>query len=345
MHVHAIIEPDVTTSGEAALIAERVGFDGVWVTETAHDPFLPLGPAALATSRVMLGTAVAVALPRSPTHVAMTASDLQRASGGRFVLGLGSQVKAHVERRFGAPFERPVARLREFVGAVRAIWACWEERQPLRVEGDFYRLDLMPPMFSPEPHGLGAPPVYLAAVGDRMAELAGEIADGVFLHGFSTVGYLREVVGAAVARGAARSGRSPDDVTIARPVFLVTGRDEAQMRQRAAAVRQRLGFYASTPAYDPVLAHEGWTDLSADLRRLVREGRWAELGDPIDDTMLDALAVVAPPDDLAGAIVDRFAGVVDRLSFNVPYAEQPELWSRVLADIHRGAGEREGSTR
>ena len=251
MFVHAIIEPDVLTSGRAAALAEQVGFDGVWTTETAHDPFLPLGPAAATTSSILLGTAVAVALPRSPTHLAMTAHDLQCASGGRFVLGLGSQVRAHVERRFGAAFDRPIARMRELVEAVRAVWRCWDDGDPLTVEGDFYQLDLMPPAFTPERNPHGEPPIYLSAVGGRMAELAGEVADGVVVHGFSTVGYLREVTIPAVARGAAAAGRDPSEVMISRPVFVVTGRDDAELAVNATHVKQRLGFYGSTPAYAP----------------------------------------------------------------------------------------------
>ncbi|MBI5087803.1 MAG: TIGR03617 family F420-dependent LLM class oxidoreductase [Actinobacteria bacterium] len=334
MHVHAIVDPDLSTSGHAAALAEEIGFDGVWVTETAHDPFLPLVPVTLSTSSILLGTAVAVALPRSPTHLAMTAADLQRASSGRFVLGLGSQVRAHVERRFSAAFDHPVSRMRELVGAVRSIWGCWERDEPLAIDGEFYRIDLMPPTFSPAPHGFGDPPIYLSAVGERMAELAGEIADGVLVHGFSTVGYLRDVTLPAVRRGAERAGRDAGDVTLARPVFVVTGRDDAEMAANAAGVRRRLGFYGSTPAYRSVLEHEGWTELGDDLRRLVRAGRWGELGDPIDDAVLAELAIVAPIDGVAGAIVDRFSGVVDRLSFNVPYLADPEVWARVLADVH-----------
>ena len=199
MRVHAILSScDLAGVGPAAALAEAIGFDGVWTTETAHDPFLPLAVAALSTSRLALGTAVAVAPPRSPTHLAMIADDLQRASGGRFVLGLGSQVRAHIERRFGAAFDRPVTRMREMVGAIHAVWDCWRDGTPLAFDGSIYRLDLMSPLFSPGPNPHGAPPVFLAAVGPAMARLAGEVADGVFVHGFSTVGYLRDVTVPAV---------------------------------------------------------------------------------------------------------------------------------------------------
>ncbi len=345
MYVHAIVEPDLRTSGSAAALAEEVGFDGVWTTETAHDPFLPLGPVAQATTSILLGTAVAVALPRSPTHLAMIASDLQRASGGRFLLGMGSQVRAHIERRFGAEFDHPIARMRELVGAVRSIWRCWEHGEQLAVAGRFYRIDLMPPVFSPAPHGFGDPPIYLSAVGTQMGELAGELADGVLVHGFSTVGYLRDVTLPAIARGASRTGRDPREVSIARPVFVVTGRDESEIAANAQLVRARLGFYGSTPAYRPVIEHEGWADLGADLRALVRAGRWDELGDPISDEVLAELAIVAPLDEVADAIVDRFSGVVDRLSFNVPYRTAPDEWAAILSRIHDGSRRLEGQLR
>ncbi len=336
MRVHAILSGsagDLAGVGPAAALAEAIGFDGVWTTETAHDPFLPLAVAALGTSRIALGTAVAVAPPRSPTHLAMIADDLQRASGGRFVLGLGSQVRAHVERRFGAAFDRPLTRMREMVGAIHALWDCWRDGTPLAFDGSIYRLDLMPPLFSPGPNPHGAPPVFLAAVGPAMARLAGEVADGVFVHGFSTVGYLRDVTVPAVEAGRLVAGRPAGSVEICRPVFLVTGRDPEAMAASAAIVRQRLGFYASTPTYAPVLEHEGWDDLGTELRRLVRAGRWDELGGPITDEQLDALAIVAPIDELGRAIAARFAGVVDRLSFTVPFVDDPDTWAGVLDDI------------
>lgn len=334
MHLHAILEPDITTAGPAAAAAEQVGFDGAWTTETSRDPFLPLAPAALSTASMLLGTAVAIALPRSPTHVAMLAGDLQRASGGRFLLGLGSQVRAHVERRFGAEFEHPIGRMREFVAAVRAVWRTWQTGEPLSVDGRFYKLDLMPPTFCQERHDDGDPPIYLSAVGLKMAELAGEVADGVLVHGFSTAGYLRDVTLPAIGRGAEKAGRDPREVTIARPVFVVTGRDEHEMAKSAAYVKGRLGFYGSTPAYTSVLEHEGWTELGAELRRLVKAGRWNDLGAPIDDGVLADLAIVAPIDGVAAAIVERFDGLVDRLSFNVGYQADPETWANVIADVH-----------
>jgi probable F420-dependent oxidoreductase len=345
MRVHAILDPDITTAGRAASVAEEIGFHGAWTTETAHDPFLPLAVAVGTTTTLTLGTAVAVAFPRSPVHLAMAADDLHRASAGRFVLGLGSQVRAHVERRFGAEFDHPVARMRELVEAIRAVWACWHDGSRLAVDGEFYRLDLMPPMFSPGVNPHGHPPIFISAVGPRMAALAGEVADGVFVHGFSTAGYLRDVTVPAVEAGCATAGRERGAVEICRPVFVVTGRDEAELRNNSRRVRERLGFYGSTSTYAPVLEHEGWQEIGDDLRRLVRSGRWEELGDPITDDVLDALAIVAPIGEVGAAINARFEGVVDRLSFNVPYLDDPPTWAAVLAEIASGARPREAEDR
>ena len=340
MRIHAILDPNLATVAAAASAAEGVGFDGAWTTETAHDPFLPLAIAAAATTKLTLGTAVAVALPRSPTHLAMLGDDLQRATRGQFILGLGSQVRAHVERRFSASFDHPAARMSELVLAIRAVWRSWNDGSPLDFSGDFYRLSLMLPFFSPGTNPFGAPPVFIAAVGGRMAEVAGEVADGVFVHGFSTAGYLRDVTVPAVQRGLAASGRDRTDVEICRPVFVVTGRDEGELNTAAKIVRNRLGFYGSTPAYNAVMQHEGWDGLGAELAALARAGRWADIGSPITDEVLDALAIVAPLDAVAEAISNRFEGLVDRLSFNVPFVDDPQTWTTVLQTI-RASGRKD----
>jgi probable F420-dependent oxidoreductase len=333
MRVHAILDPNLATVADDARAAEAVGFDGAWTTETAHDPFLPLAIAAAATTKLTLGTAVAVAFPRSPTHLAMLGDDLQRATNGKFILGLGSQVRAHVERRFSASFDHPAARLRELVLAIHAVWGSWHDGSPLDFAGEFYRLNLMLPFFSPGTNPFGSPPVYIAAVGGRMAEVAGEVADGVFVHGFSTTGYLRDVTVPAVERGLAVAGRRRADLKICRPVFVVTGRDDAELQANAQIVRGRLGFYGSTSAYKAVMDHEGWDGLGAELAALARAGRWADIGGPINDDVLDALAIVAPLDRVAEAISDRFEGLVDRLSFNVPFSSDPQTWTGVLDTI------------
>ncbi|MFI5040595.1 MAG: TIGR03617 family F420-dependent LLM class oxidoreductase, partial [Acidimicrobiales bacterium] len=264
---------------------------------------------------------------------AMLGDDLQRHSRGRFVLGLGAQVRAHVEHRFGAAFDHPAARMKELVLAIRAVWDCWQRGGPLHVEGTFYRLGLMTPAFSPGPNPFGHPRVFVAAVGPRMAEVAGEVADGLLVHGFSTAGYLRDVTLPAIRRGEEVAGRPPHSVSVCRPVFVVTGRDEAEIEAAAAPVRERLGFYGSTPSYRPVLDHEGWGSLGAELRRLVKAGRWSDLGGPIDGPVLDALAIVGPVDEIADRIAARFGGLVDRVSFNVPFLEDPATWAGVVARL------------
>jgi len=340
MRVHAILDPNLATVAGDARVAEAVGFDGAWTTETAHDPFLPLAIAAAATTRLTLGTAVAVAFPRSPTHLAMLGDDLQRATDGKFILGIGSQVRAHVERRFSAPFDHPAARMRELVLAIRAVWASWRDGTPLDFAGEFYRLSLMLPFFSPGANPFGPPPIFIAAVGGRMAEVAGEVADGVFVHGFSTTSYLRAVTVPAVERGLVVAGRSRTSVEICRPVFVVTGRDDSELKIAAQTVRGRLGFYGSTSAYKAVMDHEGWDGLGAELATLARAGRWADIGGPITDDVLDALAIVAPLDRVAEAISSRFEGLVDRLSFNVPFARDPTTWTTVL-DTVRSLGRKD----
>src|SRR4051812_46728957 len=247
---------------------EDRGYAGVWASEADHDPFLPLLSAGQATSRLQMGTAIAVAFARSPMTLAMTAHDLQRYTHGRFLLGLGSQVRAHVERRFAMPWSPPVERMREYVAALRAIWAAWQEGTRLRFQGEHYRHTLMTPMFSPPAHEWGAPPVHLAAVGPGMTRLAGEIADGLLAHSFTTARYLRERTLPALAEGLATAGRSREQVSISLPGLVVTGRTDAEREAAAAAVRATIAFYGSTPAYRPVLELHGWAELADELHRL-----------------------------------------------------------------------------
>jgi probable F420-dependent oxidoreductase len=316
----------VEDAAAAAARAEAAGFDGVFTGEVAGDPFLPLVAAAGATERIEVGTSVAIALARSPMTLAYTAHDLQRFSGGRFVLGLGSQVQAHVTRRFSMPWHAPVAQLREYVLALRAIWQSWSSGEPLAFEGEHYRHTLMPPMFVPPPHGHGPPPIYLAGVGAAMTRLAGEVADGFVCHAFTTDRWVRERTLPALAAG--RAG-SLDGFTVKATLFVVTG-DEEEMQARTDAVRAQLAFYASTPAYRPVLELHGWDDLGPELTRLSKEGRWSDMTACIDDEVLHAFAVVAPPGTLPAAVAARCAGAIDRVSF-LGLPEDPALLSELRA--------------
>lgn len=334
MRFHAIIDADASTSADAARLADELGFDGVTTTETTSDPFLPLVPAATATTSGRIGTAIAVALPRSPLTLATLGHDLQRLSGGRFWLGLGSQVRAHIERRFSAPWDHPAARMRDMVLAIRAIWRAWQEGERLDHQGEFYRHTLMPPMFDPGPSGFDDPAVVLAAVGPRMTAIAAEVADGMLVHGFTTPGYLREVVAPQFHAAAAAAGRDPGSLRIVRPVFLVTGATDEAMAETAAVARERVAFYGSTPGYRGVLEHHGWGDLQVELAALARAGRWKDMADVIDDEVLAAFAVVAPLDSLADAIATRYGGVVDDLSFRLPRADLDQ-WAAVLSSLRQ----------
>jgi probable F420-dependent oxidoreductase len=316
---------------EAAKQAELVGYDGFWVPETSHDPFLPLALAAEHTERITLGTGIAVAFARNPMNLAVVANDLQTMSQGRFVLGLGSQIKPHIEKRFSMQWSHPAPRMRELILAMRAIWASWSDGSRLAFRGEFYRHTLMTPMFDPGPNEFGNPKVFLAAVGEVMTEVAGEVADGLLAHGFTTERYLREVSVPAFERGLARGGRSRADVQISCPGMVVTGPNEEAFAAATTAVKRQLAFYGSTPAYRPVLELHGWGDLQPELNTLSKRGQWAEMAELIDDDVLNAFAVVGELDEIPGKILARFGGLVDRFSFYTPYHVEPERWAEVLA--------------
>jgi probable F420-dependent oxidoreductase len=316
---------------ESARLAESVGYDGIWSAETQHDPFLPLVLAAEHTERIKLGTGIAVAFARNPMNLAMMANDLQTMSEGRFMLGLGSQIKPHIEKRFSMPWSHPAPRMRELILAIRAIWASWADGSKLAFRGEFYRHTLMTPMFDPGPNPFGNPAIFLAAVGELMTEVAGEVADGMLAHGFTTERYLREVTVPALERGLAASGRVRSDVEISYPGFVVTGVDEAGFAAAAKAVKTQMAFYGSTPAYRSVLELHGWGDLQTELNTLSKRGEWEAMADLIDDEMLATFAVVGELDDIAGLVLERFGGVVDRFNFYAPYRMDPERWAEVLA--------------
>ncbi|MGV0793184.1 TIGR03617 family F420-dependent LLM class oxidoreductase [Mycolicibacterium sp. XJ1819] len=316
--------------------AERAGYAGLWSAESAHDPFLPLGAVAQTTEHLQIGTSIAVAFARNPMSLAQTALDLHVLSGGRFMLGLGSQVKAHIERRFSMPWSRPAARMSEFVEAMQAIWSAWQNEERLDFRGDFYSHTLMTPFFSPGTSPFGAPPVYLAAVGEAMTEVAGRVCDGLMPHPFTTLRYWRERTLPALQRGLDASGRSLQNFSISFQGLVASGRTEEQMAEAVRRVREQIAFYASTPAYHSVLELHGWSDLGTDLNELSRSDfpdRWTRMGDLIDDEMLTAFAVVAEPDDVGTAVAQRYAGLVDRFTFYAPYPHDPVMWEPAIDDI------------
>jgi probable F420-dependent oxidoreductase len=325
-----LMAAELPKMAERARRMEELRYDGLFTAETQHDPFFPLLLAAEHTERMELGTCIAVAFPRSPMHLAHIGHDLQAYSKGRFILGLGSQIKAHVEKRFSSTFSHPAARMREVVLATRAIWACWEEGEPLRFEGEFYRHTLMTPFFNPGPTGHGPPRVFLAAVGQQMTEVVGEVADGMFVHSFTTERYLREATLPALRRGLARSGRSRADVELSLAVFIVTGNDDAELERSDASVRQQIAFYGSTPSYRPVLEAHGWGDLQTELNTLSKRGDWEEMGRRIPDEVLDTLAIRGRPVELPGLVAARYGDIIDRVAFYSPSRTDPEAWADVI---------------
>ena len=333
MEIDGGIWGGLAKAGEAAAQQEARGYDGIWVPETSHDPFLPLMLAAEHTERLDLGTGIAVAFARNPMTLAQVSWDLQAVSHGRFILGLGSQIKAHITRRFSMPWSSPAARMREMILAIRAIWESWNEGTKLDFRGDFYSHTLMTPFFNPGPNPHGDARIFLAGVGELMTRVAGEVADGFLCHGFTTRQYLDEVTLPNLAKGRAKAGKSMDGFQLAGPMFVVTGGDEAEMAEAAKGVKGQIAFYGSTPAYRPVLELHGWGDLQDELNRLSKEGRWTEMGDLIDDDMLATFAVVAPLDQVARALKDRWGDVLHRLSFYAPYDTDQAQWDEVIADL------------
>jgi probable F420-dependent oxidoreductase len=319
--------------GDDVRAAEARGYDGWFVGETAHDPLLACVVAGEVSERLRIGTAIAVAFPRSPMHVAYAAHDLQALTGGRFVLGLGSQIKPHIEKRFGTPWSRPAARMREYVLALQAIWRAWETGERLHFDGEFHRHTLMTPFFTPPAHGHGAPPIWLAAVGPKMTEVTGEVADGLLCHGFTTDRYLTEVTLPNLAAGAQRAGRDVEEVEVTLPVFVVTGRDEAETAAVEAGVKAQLAFYGSTPAYRPVLDLHGWGELHERLHARSLEGDWGGMTALIDDEVLRTFAIVAPPEEVGSAIRTRYGDLVDRISLSTSFEFDEPLWTRLLADV------------
>lgn len=316
----------------AAVAAEQAGYDGTLVPETQHDPFVALALAARATKRLTLSTGIAVAFARSPMTTAMAANDIHTIAQGRFFLGLGSQVKAHIERRFSMPWSQPAARMQEYIEAVRAIWASWATGERLNFTGEFYSHTLMTPFFSPGPNEFGNPPIWIAAVGEGMAETAGRAADGLIAHGFTTRRYLTEVTLPAVARGRDAAGRPADAVGLSVSPFVALGEGTA-LEKAIAAVRGQIAFYASTPAYRGVMELHGWEETADQLHSLSTRGGWAEMGALVTDDMLAEFAAVGTPAEVGATLRDRFDGLATRMSFYAPYPVAPELWPELLKAV------------
>ena len=324
---------DWRACGPEAAQLEADGFDGIQCPELKHDPFIPLAFAALATQRIQLATSVAIAFPRSPMVVANTAWDLHRHSKGRFVLGLGSQVKPHNERRFSVPWVAPAARMGEFVEAVRAIFTTWETGAKLNYHGEHYKFSLMTPEWSPGPVGLPMPPIMIAAVGPLMLKTAARVCDGARLHGFATRQYLEDVVRPLLAGELAKHGKSFENFEITGGGFVATGPDEEAVAKAAEKVRYRVAFYGSTPAYRGVLEMHGHGELGEKLQHATRQGAWDKMSAMVPDDVLDLFVARAPYRDLAPAIEKRFGGLVDTVSLEFLASDAPELRREVVASV------------
>ena len=309
-----------------AQTAESLGFDGLWTSETKHDAFLPLAIAANETESIELGTSVAIAFSRSPMEVAQTAWDLQDLSDGRFILGLGTQVKAHITRRFSMPWDKPVSRLREYVMALRAIWESFQNEGSLKFEGEFYRHTLMTPFFNPGPIDYPEIPIYVAGVNTNLAKMTGELCDGFHVHPFHSPEYVERVIKPAISEGAEQAGRNAGEIELATSAFVITGEEERE------SVRQQLAFYASTPTYRTVMEVHGWEDAADELSKLAREKKWREMPGLITDEMLAAFAVEAAPEEVGPALKERYEDLIDRVALYIPFVpgERDDFWRTVV---------------
>jgi probable F420-dependent oxidoreductase len=316
-------------AAELARKAERCGFDCLWVNETKHDPFVQLALAAASTSRMRVGTSIALAFTRSPTSLAYTAWDLQSVSEGRFILGLGSQVKGHIERRFGMKWEAPAPKMKEVVLALRSIWGSWQEGTRLNFSGKYFNLDLMTPFFNPGPIEHPIIPVYLAGVNQGMCRVAGAVADGLHVHPLHTVRYLREVIHPALAAGASRSSRTRKDVVVAASVFAALGETEEEVKSVREALRQQLAFYASTRSYRKVMELHGWGDVCDRLHALSTRGEWQRMSSEVSDEMLREFVVDGSWEEAGGIMVKRYGELVDRVRLYLPF-DGDERWQRLI---------------
>ncbi len=320
-----VLVPNLLEMPQVARAAEEIGFDGLWTSETQHEPFLPLAIAAEHTTRIELGTAIAVAFPRSPTVLAHIAWDLANASNGRFILGLGTQVKAHIERRFGMTWEAPAAKLREMVLAMRALWDAWQNGTKLNYRGEFYRLTLMTPFFDPGSIAHPDIPIYIAGVNEHLCRVAGELCQGFHVHPFHTAQYIREIVLPSIAQGASAAHRARADVQLSSAIFVAMNDDERE------AARQQISFYASTPTYKTVLDVHGWGEVNQKLGALAARGKWDEMPALITDDILNEVAIIAPPDEVPARIKARYAGLLDRVTFYAPFSpEEAPKWRAMV---------------
>ncbi|WP_421120313.1 TIGR03617 family F420-dependent LLM class oxidoreductase [Aquihabitans daechungensis] len=313
---------------------EEIGYDRAFSFEAKHDPFIPLAVAAEHTDRIALGTAIAIAFARTPMTLANVAWDLQTVSGGRFVLGLGSQIRPHIEQRFSMPWGNPVARMEELVRGVRAIWSAWETGERLSFDGEYYTHTRMIPAFDPGPNPYGAPPIFTAGFGPQMTQVAGRVADGFLVHPVNSRRSLQELTLPALERGAVQAGRSLADLEVVCVTIIVTGRTEEELGRSREAVRQQLAFYGTTPAYLPVFELHGYGDLHPELQALARQDRWEEMAALVDDDLIETIAVVGEPNEVAAKLRARLDGISGSVSLVNNRAPDPAHFAEVVSGLH-----------
>ena len=333
----SLLVHDLKQMPELARFADQTGFDGIWTFETAHEPFLPLVLAAEHSQRLTVGTSIAVAFARSPAILASIAWDLARFSRGRFILGLGTQVKGHNERRFGVKWDKPVEKMREVILAVRAFWECWQNGTRLNFQGEYFKLNLMTPFFSPAPHEYHGIPIFIAGVNRRMCQLGGELCDGFHVHPLHTRRYLTEVVLPNIEEGLVKGGRQRSQIELSSSIFVIPTDDAQQAEKFEAEARRQIAFYASTPPYRPVFELEGWGDVADQLKARAARGRWDEMPALITDDMLDRLALTGTWKELPQKILLKYSGLLDRVSYYFPLVpgENEEGWRATVAGFRR----------
>jgi len=333
----SLLVHDLAQMPALARFADDAGFDGIWTFETSHEPFLPLVLAAEHSTRMNLGTGIAVAFPRSPTILAQIAWDLARFSKGRFILGLGTQVKGHNERRFGVKWEKPVDKMREVILAVRAVWDCWQHRTRLNFQGEFFKLTMMTPFFSPEPHPYYRIPIFIAGVNRRMCQLAGELCEGFHAHPLHSARYLKEKVLPNIELGLGKSGRRRDAIEVSSSIFVIPTDDAAEAAKYEAEIREQISFYASTPPYRPVFELEGWGSVADELKTMAARERWQEMPSLITDEMLDVFVLRGKWADLPKQVLQKYEGLLDRVSYYFPAVpgENEAGWRATVAGFKR----------
>lgn len=338
MHVASAIYANTTEAAASrAVESEAVGYDSYTALETQLDPFVTSAVAAERTTTIQLATGIAVAFARNPMTVALQANDIHGVSQGRFALGLGSQIKPHITKRYSMEWSKPAARMNDFVKAIRAIWHTWATDEPLEHRGEFYTHTLMTPMFNPGPNPHGNPPIWLAAVGPLMTQTAGEVADGILLHSFSTEKYLREATIPALLEGRAQAGKQDlDGFTISGSTMTAVGDTPEELEKEIAEVKRLIGFYGSTPAYRPVLETHGWGDLQTELHELSKRGEWDRMRDAIPDEVLHTFAVIGTPEEMVDEVLERYGDVVTRMSIQLPENADPDRWRPLFDRLRQG---------